>query len=60
MLERFDRVTGNASALAGSQVDAPHLIDPQLMLDGLLAVEPSEHVDPERRELMDALGLAHG
>lgn len=59
MLERFDAVTANASNLVGSGADAPGLIDPQLLLDELLSAEPSQ-VDPERRELMNALGLARG
>lgn len=61
LLERLDRVTGNAASLVGSGAERPDLVDPQQMLHDLLAaVEAPAESDPERRELMDALGLGRG
>lgn len=60
LLERLGIAIANAAALRAGGAEAPHLVDPQVTLEELLAAEPAVAPDPERRELMDALGLSGG
>lgn len=61
LLERYEQAAVKRAALSAAyEVDDPAaLLDMQGELDDLLAAEPPRH-DPERQELMEALGIVSG